>query len=140
LSFYPASYRGGMALGRKNWMLGVEGGYTETPPAWRWLGFWPAEGKPSWDVRFGLEWLPAPGAPAFYKRLRYQIGAYLQTFSLCPHSPLGRYFRHRLGLPPKRLRLLPRRRIRKLPQHPHPGALLANQPRPRLPRTVVHPP
>jgi hypothetical protein len=84
LSFYPASYRGGMAVGRKNWMLGVEGGYTETPPAWRWLGFWPAEGKPSWDVRFGIEWLPDPGATAFYKRLRYQIGAYLQTFPYAP--------------------------------------------------------
>lgn len=85
LAYYPASYRGGVSLGRKTWMLGIEGGYMEAPRAWTWPGFWPAEGKSSWDARVGIEWIPDPRATAFYKRLRYQAGAYIQTFPYAPN-------------------------------------------------------
>jgi hypothetical protein len=91
---YPAHYRAGVALGRKNWMGGVEGGYMEAPPPWQWSGFWPASGRPSWDLRLGIEWLPDPRAPAFYKRFRYQAGAYMQTF---PYTA-GRLYAATLGL------------------------------------------
>ena len=88
LTYYPASYRGGISLGRKSWMLGIEGGYIEAPEAWTWPGFWPAEGRSSWDARVGVEWLPDPRATAFYKRLRYQVGTYMQTF---PYAPMRLY-------------------------------------------------
>ena len=94
LAYYPASYRGGFSLGRKNWMLGIEGGYMEAPGAWAWPGFWPAQGRPSWDARMGIEWLPDPRATAFYKRIRYQVGAYIQTF---PYTP-NRLYASTLGI------------------------------------------
>ncbi len=78
--YYPTSYRGGVALGRKSWMIGIEGGYQEAPPAWDRPGFWSSPGRPSWDLRFGVEWLPDPRSTVFYKRLRYQVGGYRQSY------------------------------------------------------------
>ncbi len=86
--YYPAFYRAGLMLGRKSWMFGMEGGYAGAPESWDWRGFWFAQGRSSWDVRLGAEWLPDPRAAAFYKRLRYQLGTYLQTF---PYAPVRLY-------------------------------------------------
>lgn len=77
---YPASYRAGVMLGKDSWMAGLEGGYRKAPDRWLWPGLRPAQGKPSWDLRAGLEWLPDPRAAVFYKRLRYQAGFYYERF------------------------------------------------------------
>ncbi len=85
---YPKNYRGGIGLGKRSWMAGLEGGYREAPDAWVWSGFPTAQGRASWDIRAGLEWLPDPRAAAFYKRLRYQVGAYYERF---PYADLVHY-------------------------------------------------
>lgn len=80
--------RGGVFWQRSSWQAGLEGGYQAAPPDWQGGGLVPAKGRPAWDIRGGVSWVPDPRSAAFYKRFRYQVGGFVAE---PPYAPLRWY-------------------------------------------------
>ncbi|MCX7606117.1 MAG: hypothetical protein N2170_02465 [Bacteroidia bacterium] len=74
---YFSPWRAGAYVATERWAVGAEGGYSPPADTWEGPGLTYAQATSSWDVRIGVEWVPDPRSPIFYRRLRYQGGGFL---------------------------------------------------------------
>nr|BAL56519.1 hypothetical conserved protein [uncultured Bacteroidetes bacterium] len=80
--------RGGALWAANRWQIGIEGGYQAPSQAWIGAGLVEAQPRPGWDLRIGGELIPDPRSPAFYKRIRYQLGGFAVQ---PPFAPIRQY-------------------------------------------------
>ncbi|MCS7189454.1 MAG: hypothetical protein RMJ66_06685 [Bacteroidia bacterium] len=73
---YVGGIRGGVCVGFPRVSIGLEAGYGFRLPRWEGPGLHARDAKPSQDIRLGVEYIPDPRSPYFYRRLRYQVGGF----------------------------------------------------------------